>query len=118
MGRLREDLVSIEQELWVGGPETYRQHLDDQCLIAFTQMAGVSSREDVARTVQDGERWRDLDIEVVGLLQPTQDVAILTYGAHAIRGETEAYHALVSSAYVKRGGAWKLAFHQQTPISD
>ena len=118
MGRLRDDLVSIEQELWVGGPEAYRQNLDDACLIAFTQMAGVSSREDIARTVEGGERWRDLDIEVVDVLQPAPEVAILTYRASAVRGTTETYHALVSSAYVKRDGAWKLAFHQQTPIPD
>lgn len=117
MENLKDELVSIEQALWTGGPDTYRQHLDDDCLIAFTQMAGVSSREDIARTLDGGERWRDLEMEVVGVLQPAPDVAILTYRASAVRGTTETYHALVSSAYVKRDGAWRLAFHQQTPIS-
>jgi hypothetical protein len=44
-------------------------------------------------------------------------MAVLSYEASAKRGASgEAYHALVSSGYVKRGGEWKLAFHQQTPL--
>ena len=48
------------------------------------------------------------------MLQPTSYLAILTYRARAVRGDTERYQALVSSVYVRRDGAWKLAFHQQT----
>jgi hypothetical protein len=33
-----------------------------------------------------------------------------------VRADGKRYAALVSSAYVKRNGSWKLAFHQQTPI--
>lgn len=117
MRSLKDDLVSIEQMLWTGGPEAYRHHLDDECLLAFAQMAGVSSRDEVAGMVQDSERWRNLDMEVEGVLQPTTNIAILTYRARAVRGEDEPYHALVSSVYAKRDDAWKLVFHQQTPIS-
>lgn len=45
-------------------------------------------------------------------------MAFLTYRASAVRGEDVRYRALVSSAYVKRGDAWKLAFHQQTPLPE
>lgn len=41
--------------------------------------------------------------------------------ARAVRGEgedEERYHARVSSGYVDRDGQWKMAFHQQTPLSD
>jgi hypothetical protein len=71
----------------------------------------------VAGTVTDGPRWRDLEMEAEGILQPISDVALLTYRASAVRGGEERYRALVSSAYVKRDGAWKLAFHQQTPLA-
>jgi hypothetical protein len=80
-------------------------------------MAGLSSGEDVARTVEGEERWRDLEMQVVGVLQPTPDVAILTYRARAVRGERH-YRALVSSVYAKRDGAWRMVFHQQTPLED
>jgi len=32
------------------------------------------------------------------------------------RGETT-YEAAMSSVYVRRGGRWQLALHQQTPVS-
>lgn len=55
-------------------------------------------------------------MELDGVLQPADDIAILTYRARADRGEDERYRALVSSGYVRRGGEWKMAFHQQTPL--
>lgn len=51
-----------------------------------------------------------------GFRQLGDDVAILTYRASAKRANGEPYRALVSSAYTKRGGSWKMAFHQQTPL--
>ena len=114
---MREELLSIERELWSGGAEAYHAHVDDRCLVAFTGMAGVMTREEVAGTVTDGPRWRDVEIDVEGLLEPTADTAVLTYRASARRGESESYRALVSSGYARRDGAWKLVFHQQTPVA-
>lgn len=113
-----DDLLAIERSLWSDGPKAYQRHLDDECLIVFTEMAGVSTRDEVAAMVADGPRWKDLDIEVQGLAQPTPDTAILTYRASATRGEDERYEAVVSSGYVRRDGAWKMMFHQQTPLPD
>lgn len=115
---LENELLAIEQSLWTGGTETYRRHLDADCLVAFTEMAGVSSRDQIADTVSGTERWRELQTEVEGILSPTPEVALLTYRASAVRGEGERYRALVSSGYVRRGEEWKLMFHQQAPLSD
>lgn len=114
---LEHDLLSIERELWSGRAEPYREHLDPECLVAFTEMAGVTARDDIAASVDAGERWRNVDLDVVGLLQPTDEVAILTYRASAVRGEEERYRALVSSGYVRREDGWKMMFHQQTPLA-
>lgn len=113
---LRDDLLAMERKLWSGGKAEYRRTLDDDCLIAFTEMAGVSSRDTIADQA-DGNRWHGLDIEVEGFLQPTDDVALLTYRANAVRGQDEPYTARVSSGYVKRGHDWKMMFHQQTPLT-
>lgn len=114
---LQDDLLSIEEELWTGGAEAYLENLDDDCLVAFTEMAGVSTREQIAGTVEDGDRWRDLALELEDFLRPTDTVALLTYRADAVRGSGEPYRALVSSGYVNRDGAWKMVFHQQTPLA-
>jgi hypothetical protein len=113
---LQDDLLAMERKLWSGGKAVYERTLDDDCLIAFTEMAGVSSCDSIAQQA-DANRWHGLDIEVEGFLQPTDDVALLTYHASAVRGPDEPYEARVSSGYVRRGGHWKMMFHQQTPLS-
>lgn len=113
---IRDELLDIERELWTAGPEAYHDNLDEECLVAFTSMSGISTRGQIAATVGEGPRWRDLEIQVDGLIQPTGDVAILTYRASAVRGEGENYRAVVSSGYVRREDGWKMVFHQQTPL--
>lgn len=112
----KDEILEIERSLWTDGPDAYHRHLDTECLTAFTGMAGVSTRDEVAATVAEGPRWRNLDIDVQGVVEPTSDVALLTYEASAARGKDESYRALVSSGYVRRDEAWKLMFHQQTPL--
>jgi hypothetical protein len=112
---LQDELLAIEEELWTGGAAPYQEHLDDECLVAFTEMAGVSTREQIAETVEGDERWRDLEIDVQGLHRPADGVVVLTYRADAARGD-DRYRALVSSVYVLRDYGWKMTFHQQTPL--
>jgi hypothetical protein len=113
---LQDDLLSMDKKLWSGGPGEYRHTLDAQCLIAFSEMAGVSSREDIAAQA-DAQRWRDVDVKVEGFLQPAENIAILTYRASAARASGEPYATRVSSGYVKRTDGWKMMFHQQTPLN-
>jgi hypothetical protein len=113
---VEQQLLAHERQFWIAGADFYRKTVDDQCLLAFTDMAGVMSKESVAATIEDEPRWSDLAMEESGFLQLNDGVAILTYRARAQRADGSPYAALVSSAYVKRGGDWKLAFHQQTPL--
>jgi hypothetical protein len=113
---IQDDLLDLDRSLWSGGADEFREAVDDDCLVAFTQVAGVSSREEVASSVGGSQRWKNVEIEPKGVITPTVDVAILTYLASANRGVDETYRALVSSGYVKRSGAWKLMFHQHTPL--
>ena len=112
------ELLAIERALWTGGADVYLRNLDDDCLVAFSEMGGVSTRQQIAASVDNGEggRWREVLIELEGLLQPRRDVALLTYRASAVRGEHERYQARVSSGYVRREDGWKMMFHQQTPL--
>jgi hypothetical protein len=112
---LRDNLLAMEQRFWSGGATDFRRTLDDDCLIAFGEAAGVTSRDLIADQA-GGEHWHDLDIEVEGFLQPTEDVALLTYHATAVRANDEPYEARVSSGYVRRDGDWKMMFHQETPL--
>lgn len=117
---LSQELLSLERTLWCGGVEEYRKITDAKCLLAFTQMGEVLKREKVALSVRNSPRWTEVELAEEGLLQPTEDVALITYLATANRDDKdrERYRARVSSGYVKREGAWKLMFHQQTPLDE
>ena len=112
---LQKDLLKKEESLWSGGTSAYRHALDGDCLVAFTEMAGVQTRDEIANMAGKGPRWHDVDIAVEGFLQPTDDVTILTYRVNAVR-DNEPYSARVSSGYVNRDGDWRMMFHQQTPL--
>jgi hypothetical protein len=112
---LEQDLLAIEKELWTGGPEAYRQHTDQQCLVVFAEMAGVMSREDIAKTAEKG-RWKDVTMQRKGLSRLSDSAAVISYECRAKRKDGQPHHAFVSSGYTNRGGDWKLAFHQQTKL--
>ena len=113
----RENLLALEQKFWTGDADFYRRNLDDTCLVAFTEMSGAFAREDIAATVKNGKRWHDVKLKPEAVVEPFAGVAFLTYRAHAERADGQPYDALVSSGYVKRGKDWKMAFHQQTPLT-
>src|SRR5687768_9354812 len=116
---LQDELLEIEDGFWLKGRDHFLEHLDRQCLLAFPQMGemhGVFSRNEVAETATTPGRWRDLEVSNRQLLQPTTDLAIISYRADVVRGDGEPYAALVSSGYVRREGGWKLAFHQHSPV--
>lgn len=116
MNETRRQLLEVERKLWLGSGGEYLDALDDDCLVAFTSMAGVESRDAIASQA-DAERWQRVDMDVEGYLEPTDDVALLTYRANAVRGNGQPYEARVSSGYVHRESGWKLMFHSQTPLN-
>src|SRR5690606_26340458 len=116
---LEDALFAIEERLWLSGKDRVAAHLDAQCLLALPQageMHGIFPREHVAAPATPGTRWRDLSMTDRHLLEPAGDVALISYRADVTRADGEPYAALVSSAYVRRGHGWKLAFHQHSPI--
>ncbi len=113
---LQNELLEIERGFWTGGPEYYRTHVDEICLLAFSGMTGIYGNAAIAKSVE-GARWKDVEINPVGVVEMTAGAAILTYRALAMRDDAP-YRALCSTGYVKREGGWKMAFHQQTRIDE
>ena len=56
----------------------------------------------MAASVDAGPRWRNVRMELDGVLQRADDVAILTYRARADRGEDERYRALLLPGTLSR----------------
>jgi hypothetical protein len=112
---LEEDLLAIETELWTGGPEAFRKHTDEECLVVFAEMATKMKRDEVARTAEKG-RWKDVKMTEKGLSKLSDESVVIAYECTATRKDGQPHHAFVSSGYARRPDGWKLAFHQQTKI--
>ncbi|MGN6305502.1 MAG: hypothetical protein ACTHNH_11840 [Mesorhizobium sp.] len=112
-----KELLEIEKGFWALGEAYFKAHADKECLVAFPEMAMAMSNADLAATAKNPNRWRDLSIDLKGMVEPGSDVVMLSYEAHATREGGEPYAALVSSGYVHRADGWKLMFHCQTPLA-
>jgi hypothetical protein len=115
MAKISKELMAIEKDFWTGGEAYYKEHVDRECLVAFPEMAGAMGNAEIAASAKEGRRWRDLKIDPVDEVNPSGDVAIITYNVTATKQDGEPYAALVSTGYVKRPGGWKMMFHAQTP---
>jgi hypothetical protein len=116
-----EHLVGIERKLWTNDAVFYHDNLTEDCLLVFPE-TGVISRDvavdAIRRENQQGRRWAEVEFDQIHTLRLAENAALLIYRVVA-RWEHEKSKtvALASSLYVKRDDTWKLAFHQQTPMS-
>jgi hypothetical protein len=116
---LKDDLFELEQGFWTGGETYFLKHVDEKCLLVFPTMLdfhGIHSREEVAATARQPNRWRDVQFSQRQFVQPAADVAILSYRVTARQADNAPYAALIGSVYASRGDGWKLTFHQHSPI--
>lgn len=77
----------------------------------------VLNRPQVIESLNDAPAWSRYEISDERLIELDDSSAVLVYTGKAWRdGEPEPFHALMSSAYVRRNGQWRLASYQQTPV--
>jgi hypothetical protein len=114
--RLEDELFDLEKHFWTEGPEYYKSHLASAALMVFPEPAGVLVKDEIASSLERAARWSEVALEEHRVLELSDDAALVTYKATARRPGGSAYVARASSAYVRDGKAWKLAFHQQTPL--
>ena len=111
-------MMASEKGFWTLGEAYFKANTDKECLVAFPELARTMSNADLAATARDPNRWRDLTMDVRGIVEPGSDVVMLTYEARATRENGEPYAALVSTGYVRRSNGWKMMFHSQTPLGN
>ena len=121
MPSLRETLIAREREAWdaSGGADGrwYRENLTEDALLIFAGAPEPMGREATAAAVDASTgSWEHYELQDVKLVELGTDAALLTYLGVARRsGEDADFAASISTAYVKKGDTWLLAFHQQTP---
>lgn len=115
--KLEDHLFALEQRFWTGGADDYQRNLAYAAIMVFPDPAGVVVKDEVASSLRQNARWAEVALEEHRLLELSEHAAMVTYKATAKRSDGgKPYVARASSAYVRDGAAWKLAFHQQTPL--
>ena len=115
--KLEDHLFSMEEKFWTQSAGYYHDHLAYAAIMVFPEPAGVLVKDEIVSALDKAPRWSQVALEEHRLLELSEDAAVITYKATAKRDGGERYLARASSAYVHDGRAWKLAFHQQTPVA-
>lgn len=117
----RGALLELEQAGWralsTGGGAAgafYADVLASEVLMLFPGGSVIDDRDEVIASMA-APPWSAFELADQRVIPLGDDSAVVAYRATARRDGTT-YEALVASTYVREGGAWKLAVHQQTPI--
>jgi hypothetical protein len=116
----RDELIDLETEGWralsadgAAAAEFYGRVLDDAVVMLLPGAMRLDDRDVILESMR-GAPWTSFALEDPQVVALGADGAVVVYGVVALRGGSE-YSALVSSAYRRRHGVWRLALHQQTP---
>lgn len=112
MSDIEAQVSELEHRFWHGDAAFYREHLSDDCRMALPGM-GLIDRDAAVRGVACGPRWDEVEMVDFAIQLLGQEAAIVSYRAHARRGD-HTYEAVIGSVYSLHGGRWKMLFHQQT----
>jgi hypothetical protein len=111
------ELIEVERTGWralctADGASYYRAHLTGDALMAFP--FGVMDREEALRAIEAAPPWSSFEISDARVVELGRDSGVVVYSVHAVREGQEPFSAVASSTFVRRGGEWRLAFHQQS----
>ena len=116
----RDELIALETDGWEAlsadgarATEFYGRVLDETVVMLLPGGMRLVERDAILASM-GGAPWSTFELDDPQVLPLGADAAVVLYGVMAVREGLE-YSALVSSAYVRRDGGWRLAFHQQTP---
>lgn len=117
---LLKELITIERTLWENNAEIYRDRYSPEALLIFPGVGRIDRDTAVAAIRQEnaeGRAWAEVRFDDVdGRWITTDAAALITYTATARWNyESTTSKILCASVYVRVGGSWRVAFHQQTP---
>lgn len=117
------DLIQLEDQGWQAlssereaGPGFYGSVLHENAIMLFPGGLRIEGKEKILESLA-AQPWQSYQIEDAHEIPLSETAAAVLYRVTAQREGQEAYHALISSTYIREDGAWKLILHQQTPYS-
>ncbi len=116
---LRAELLELEAGFWraAGDAGFYSRHLADDGVLVFSGPDLILDKAAALPAVAAAAPWESFEILAPRTLRWAPDVAALVYTARARRPGAGEMRAHVASVYARRGDAWELVLHQQSPFS-
>ncbi|APC35418.1 MULTISPECIES: nuclear transport factor 2 family protein [Nocardiopsis] len=118
---LLKELFDLEHRGWEAissaNADFYREMVTDDTVVV--EHDGVGTGQDLVEEIEANDSpFVGFTLENPKLVRITDDSAVLTYRATAeVTGRDMVYRLYMTSVYARRDGAWRLLFHQQTPVS-
>jgi hypothetical protein len=117
---MENELIALEEEGWRAlaageGAGFYAEHCTDDALMIFPG-GMVMDRDAAVQGLRDAPGWAEYTLADWRAAPLGDDAGVVVYRAEARREGEAPYVALMSSTYVRDGGTWRLALHQQTPV--
>lgn len=115
-----DELLDLERRGWEAlstegaAAGFYAQVLSDEVLMLLPGGMVITDRQQIVESM-GGTPWSSYELSEPRVLSLGDDVAVVSYRATATR-DGSTYEALFASTYVREGGDWRLAVHQQTPV--
>ena len=118
----QHELIDLERSAWKAlstsgdaAQKFYDKVLAKDVLMLLPGGMTIDDRATVVDSMGQAN-WTSFELSDERVFDLTDDSAVVAYKATAERPGAGTYEALLSSTYVREGGAWKLALHQQTPV--
>lgn len=111
------ELSSVFRDAVSAGDSAFLDaHMADDAVLVFGDRRYL--KEEVVRTIGGHPPYREVRLRDPQVVRIGEDVAILTCRASGRRdGLPAPFENFESTAFVRSGGSWKLAFLQATPVS-
>jgi len=117
-----KEILELEQRGWKAlssagdaAVEFYRDLLLKDACMVFPGRIILQGKENILESL-DAQPWKSFRIETPRVHRFTDTAVLLTYRVTAHREGSDPYEALISSMYIARDGAWKMAYHQHTMV--
>lgn len=117
------DPLTLEHRGWEAlssTGEAARAFYDEVLAVEVTMLlpGGLNLRDrDRILDSMSGAPWTSHSLSDERAVALAPDVEVVAYRVSARREGEPAYAALCSSTYVRSEGAWRMVFHQQTPVT-
>ena len=107
---------ALEESLWLGGAEHYREVIDEECVMVLPEPPFVVTGRLAVEAVADTPRWTSVELSGRQIMRPQEGLISIAYKAVASRDGSATYAAFCTTTMRRlEHEVWRVIQHQQTP---